>query len=237
MRIPSIHGYIDRRILVNYTLDADVAAKVIPAPFRPKLHNGKAMAGICLIRLKHIKPKGFPDFMGIGSENAAHRFAIEWDEDGQTKEGVYIPRRDTSSALNTLAGGRIFPGKHYQADFNVLEKNGEYNISFNSSDNTSISLKAKDTNTFPENSVFNNIHDASYFFKNGSLGYTPHKDNFEGLLLATYKWEVSPLEVEHVQSSYFSNELLFPKGSVHFDNALLMKNIEHEWKSIGIKHK
>lgn len=66
--------------------------------------------------MKNIKPKGFPNFVGISSENGAHRIAVEWDEDGIVKNGVYIPRRDTSSNLNAVVGGRIFPGKHYLAN-------------------------------------------------------------------------------------------------------------------------
>lgn len=40
-----------------------------------------------------------------------------------------------------------------------------------------------------------------------------------------------------IKSSYFENEAMFPKGSVHFDNALLMTNIEHEWKSMPLARK
>jgi hypothetical protein len=236
MKIPTIHGYIERRILVNYTIDPNIAAKIIPTPFRPKIYNGKAMAGICLIRLKGIKPKGFPDFMGISSENAAHRFAVEWDENGVIKEGVYIPRRDTSSILNAMAGGKVFPGKHYRANFQVQEANGEYNISFISSDTTTITLEAKETESIPVNSVFKDLNDASCFFQKGSLGYSPDKNKFDGITLNAYKWEVSPLEVLNAESSFFSDESLFPKGSVIFDNALLMKNIEHEWISADRKY-
>jgi hypothetical protein len=235
MKIPTLHGYIERRILVNYTIDPTVAAKIIPAPFRPKLHKGMAMGGICLIRLKNIKPKGFPDFIGISSENAAHRFAVEWDESGVIKEGVYIPRRDTSSVLNAMAGGRVFPGKHYRAKFDVQESNGEYNISFISSDTASISLKAKEALSFPTTSVFSDLDDASCFFEKGSLGYSPDKNRFDGMLLSAYNWKVSPLEVTDVQSSFFNDETFFPKGSVTFDNALLMKNIEHDWRSVASK--
>src|SRR3954471_4682509 len=102
MIVPTIHGYIDRRILVNFTADPDVVNKIIPAPFKPKLYKESAIVGICLIRLKNIKPKGFPGFLGISSENGAHRIAVEWEEDGETREGVYIPRRDTSLRLNAL---------------------------------------------------------------------------------------------------------------------------------------
>ncbi|MCX2574650.1 DUF2071 domain-containing protein [Pedobacter sandarakinus] len=231
MKIPTIHGYIDRRILINFTADLKTVEKIIPSPFRPKSYKGKAIVGICLIRLKHIKPKGFPDFIGVNSENGAHRIAVEWDEDQQTKSGVYIPRRDTSHKLNAFVGGRIFPGKHYYANFNVNENNGNYHVDFQSSDDTKILIDASETEFFNEKSIFETLKNASDFFKDGDLGYSPNKEKFDGLRLKAYHWEVRPLDVVNINSTFFDNEHIFPKGSVTFDNALLMTNIEHEWKS------
>ncbi|TKC59170.1 hypothetical protein FBD94_16695 [Pedobacter hiemivivus] len=231
MKIPIIHGYIERRILINFTADPKTIEEILPFPFRPIIYKKKAIVGICLIRLKNIKPKGLPAFVGINSENGAHRIAVEWDENGETKTGVYIPRRDTSLRFNTLVGGRLFPGKHYYAKFNVKEGNGNYHIDFKSSDDTETLIDAVESKTFNDNSIFETLHDASNFFKSGELGYSPNKDKFEGLKLNTYNWEVRPLEVLKVKSSFFENEEVFPKGSVTFDNALLMTNIEHEWKS------
>lgn len=230
MKTPVIHGYIDRRILINYTLDPSVATALLPPPFRPLLHNGLAIVGICLIRLKSIKPKGFNSLLGISSENGAHRFAVEWDENGITKQGIYIPRRDTSSCINTLAGGRLFPGKHHKAKFSVNEQAGNYNVGFVSSDATTLTISASETGEFPTTSVFGSLDNVSAFFQNGHTGYTPAGNSFDGVKLHTYSWKVSPLTVHSVRSSYFENETLFPKGSVVFDNALLMTNIEHEWQ-------
>ncbi|HYF01732.1 MAG TPA: DUF2071 domain-containing protein [Patescibacteria group bacterium] len=235
MNFPVMHGYIDRRILINFTADPDVVRRIIPAPFRPKVYQDKAIVGICLIRLKNIKPKGMPDFVGVSSENGAHRIAVEWDEDGQGKEGVYIPRRDTSLRLNSLVGGRIFPGKHYLAKFNVQEAEGNYHVDFVSSDETCISIDARETEVFNPDSVFKNLENASCFFKNGAVGYSPNDNKYEGLKLNVYDWQVQPLDVTHVKSTFFEDETLFPKGSVNFDNALLMKRMEHEWNSISDK--
>jgi hypothetical protein len=85
MKIPVIEGIIERRILVNFTVDLAVAKTIVPLPFTPKVVNGKAIVGICLIRLSQVRPKGLPAFVGVGSENGAHRIAVDWDEDGQTK--------------------------------------------------------------------------------------------------------------------------------------------------------
>ena len=208
---------------------------ILPAPFKPKVFNGKAIAGICLIRLSHVRPKGLPAFIGAGSENGAHRIAVEWDENGITKEGVYIPRRDTSSRFNSLVGGRIFPGKHYRAKFDVNEDADNYHVAFKSSDGTLISVDAKLANSLNKNSIFKDLSTASAFFKAGSTGYSPNGNCFEGLLLNTYTWEVKPLAVNNVQSSYFEDERVFPKGSARFDNALLMTNIQHEWSSLPDK--
>jgi hypothetical protein len=231
MEIPIVHGYIDRRILINFIADQKVVEKIIPPPFKPKIYRDKAIVGICLIRLRNIKPKGLPDFVGISSENGAHRIAVEWDESGETKSGVYIPRRDTSLKLNTFIGGRIFHGRHYFAKFNVEESSGNYRIDFKSSDNTEILIEATETKFFNDKSIFETLNNASDFFKEGELGYSPNKEKFDGLRLKAYKWEVKPLDVSRVKSSFFENEEFFPKGSVTFDNALLMTNIEHEWKS------
>src|SRR6266478_6527903 len=124
MRVPLVRGIIQRRILANYRVDPAVIRGVLPAPFRPQLVDGSAIAGICLIRLSAVRPRFVPAALRIASENAAHRIAVEWEDGGVTRHGVYIPRRGSSSRLNRLLGGRLFPGIHNAARFEVLE-NGD----------------------------------------------------------------------------------------------------------------
>jgi hypothetical protein len=235
MRIPTMQGIIDRRILVNFTVDPGVIQKIIPQPFRPKIYKDKAVVGICLIRLKQLRPKGLPDFIGISSENGAHRIAVEWTENGEIKEGVFIPRRDSSSWFNSLAGGRIFPGRHFHAKFDVKEENGHYHVAFKSSDGTTIAVDGDKTEKLNSDSIFKNLDEASAFFEGGAVGYSPNGDKFDGLKLKTFNWKIEPLNVTAVQSSFFENEELFPKGAVQFDNALLMTQIKHEWHSVAQK--
>jgi hypothetical protein len=160
---------------------------------------------------------------------------VEWRENGALKEGVYIPRRDTSSTLNALAGGCIFPGEHHLSDFIVKEDDEKYSISFKHKDGTYVSIEGSETIEWPVGSILNTFEQASDFFKNGSVGYSPDKigETFDGLELKTSKWEMFPLHVTYVDSSFFKNQKIFPEGSIRFENALLMRNIEHEWKSIG----
>lgn len=235
MKIPIIEGIIHRRILINFTAAPEVIQNIIPPHFKPKIYKEKAIVGVCLIRLKHIRPKGFPRFVGIASENGAHRIAVQWEEEGKQKEGVFIPRRDTSSLLNSLAGGRVFPGKHFQAIFDVKENNDHYHMAFKSSDGAFISIDANKTKYFNSDSIFENLENASRFFETGSVGYSPAEKKYDGIELKAFSWKVEPLEVTSVTSSFFENEKVFPKGSVQFDNALLMTEINHEWHSVAEK--
>lgn len=235
MIIPTLQGVIERRMLINFAADPAVIQNILPKPFRPQLAGDKAIAGICLIRLKSVRLKGLPAFVGLSSENSAHRIAVEWDSKEGIQRGVYIPRRDTSSWLNAFAGNRFFPGDHYRAAFDVKEANGQYKIALNSADGICIRIDASICAYMEKNSVFRDLESASLFFKNGSIGYSPKQNGFEGIQLKTHSWQVQPLKVTEVYSSYFQNERIFPKGSIAFDNALLMTNIEHEWAPVESK--
>lgn len=232
MRLPVMRGVIDRRILVNYRVDPAVLAPLLPAPFRPKLVRGFGLVGICLIRLKHLRPTFLPSWLGMSSENAAHRTAVEWDEAGATRGGVYVRRRDTNSWLNTLAGGRLFPGFHHHATFDVRESSEDLTVTMRSDDNeTNLSVRGQLTTKWSPTSVFGSLAEASAFFEAGAMGYsaTPVASRFQGLELRCNHWHVDPLSVEEVRSNFFENVSLFPKGSIEFDCALLMRNIAHEW--------
>jgi uncharacterized protein DUF2071 len=233
MRIPIIKGIIKRRLLVNFRADPEVIQKIIPQPFRPKLHRGRSIIGVCLIRLENIHPVGLPDFVGLSSENAAHRIAVEWtDQTGQLREGVYIPRRDTGSLINHLAGGRLFPGEHHSARFEIQDDGSRINFSMESLDKTvSVLLLGKQSESLPSSSCFSSLSEASSFFESGNTGYSETRDlaRLDGLELKTMEWRVSALEVEKVYSSYYADQQRFPEGSVVFDHALVMRDIEHEW--------
>jgi uncharacterized protein YqjF (DUF2071 family) len=222
MRLPIIHGLICRRLLVNFRVDAEVMRRFLPAPFRPKLHNGYAVAGICLIRLEQIRPRWLPSFLGIASENAAHRIAVQWDDPaGVEKEGVFIPRRDTGSFLNHLVGGRLFPGEHRLADFDVTDNGSKITMAIRARDGLmALDLRAQQSDSLPNTSCFASLQESSAFFAGGSVGYSVTHDS------------VDPLPVEQVHSTFFSDASLFPTGSVAFDHALIMRDIGHEWHEV-----
>jgi len=232
MQLPVVTGLIDRRILLNYRVDPAVLARLVPRPFRPKLIHGYGIAGVCLIRLKQLRPRGWPAALGFSSENAAHRIAVTWERAGRICEGVYIPRRDTNSRWNTLVGGRLFPGVHHLARFDVTEGENHLDIQVQSDDGrVQIEVKGQISSELPSGSIFQSMREASAYFETGAVGYsaTADRGRLDGLELRCRTWKMEALSIHRARSSFFEDAALFPAGSAQLDCALLMRGIEHEW--------
>jgi hypothetical protein len=235
MKLPAIRGLIRRRILVSFQVDPEVIQRQLPRGFQPQCVGDSAIAGLCLIRLEQMRPEFCSLPLGFQSENAAHRIAVCWsDADGDEKSGVYIPLRHTNSVLNRLAGGRLFPSEQQLAQFDVRDEQGGIEFHMRSSDGeVTIDLHARASPTLPKRSVFHSLAAASAFYQGGSLGYSARSDSdrLDGVSLSTDFWQVEPLAVTAIASSYFDDTAGFPPGSIEFDSALIMRNIPHQWES------
>jgi uncharacterized protein YqjF (DUF2071 family) len=229
---------MERRILVNYRIDPGTMAGLLPSPFRPTLVGGQALAGICLLRLGAVRPAGLPRVLGLTMEGAAHRVAVTWDTADGPAQGVYIPRRDTSSRLATLAGGRAFPGWHHRARFDVEEAAGRYRIGVTSRDGRIRLTVAAHADPSAEvdlsGSVFGDLGTASEFFRSAPAGYatTPTDGMFDGVELETGAWAMSPVHLDDVSSSFFDDSRAFPPRTAVLDSAFLMEGLPTRWRAL-----
>jgi|HubBroStandDraft_5_1064220.scaffolds.fasta_scaffold120260_1 hypothetical protein len=206
-------------------------ADLLPAPFRPQLIGGWAVGGICLIRLGGIRPRGVPRVLGLRTENLAHRFAVEWDDEQGAHQGVFIPRRDTSSRITELAGGRLFPGDHQRARFVVSEPGPAVEIlAVSADDSMRLSVLATETDDLGS-ALFAGTGEAIEFFWLGSHGYSPSRLTgcLDGVRLEADSWAARPMNVQRLESSFFGDQSLFPAGSCVLDSALVMRNLRGAW--------
>ena len=236
MKVPALEGLVRRRILLNYRADPEVVQRFLPAPFVPKLVDGAAVAGVCLIRLEQLRPRAFRMSRGVpmgwSSESAAYRMAVEWtDGDGELREGVYIPRRDTGSVVIHLLGGRVFPGRQGRARFDVRDGGGRIELSVRTPGGSAdVRLRARGAADLPPSRLFDSVDDASRFFAAGAVGYSPGgSGGLDGLRLCTDGAPLEPLAVEEFEASFFADGTRFPVGSLEFDGALIMRDVPHEW--------
>ena len=234
MWLDMIHGTIERRVLLNYRLDPAALQQALPRPFRPKLYHGYGVGGVCMIRFSGLRPRPVPRWLGLGSENAAHRIAVEWEQDGERHEGVFIPRRDTNSRFNQMLGGRVFPGIFQRSTFEAQEASSSVSVRIVRKDGVDeIAFAGHVSESLPRTSIFPSLAEAVGFFSLGATGYsaTHTEGHYHGMELRCLDWSVVPLAVEQARSCFFDDCERFPAGTAQLDCALLMRGIAHEWHS------
>src|SRR6266568_3401859 len=83
-------------------------------------------------------------------------------------------------------------------------------------------------------SVFGDLESASRFFGGSPVGYSsrPGGAAFDGVRLDCHGWSLQPLAVDDAASSYFDDVGRFPLGSVAFDSAFLMHELDTTWSAL-----
>lgn len=217
-----------RRLLISYRVEPLVAQSLVPQPFRPQLVNGSAVAGICIIGLESVRPGWLRLRVGVKTENVAHRIAVEWDEGGVMRGGVYIVERHSSSLIPVLAGGRLFPGVQKRARFVLNETNNRFDIGMTAS-GIDVSVDVELGGDW-SSSLFPTVEAASAFHEQGAIGWSPkrHGDGIEPLELTSRQWAVEPGRVRSIRSSFFD---ALPAGSAVLDSVVIMRDIPFFWNT------
>ena len=233
--LPILEGVIARRILLNFRLDPEIAQKTLPPSLKVQSHNGFAIAGICLIRLEELRPRGLPALVGLASENMAHRIAIRYQSDTGERSGVFIWRRDTDQRIVQMLGGRAFPGPHGSGQFEVFDNGARVDMAIKTKEGRcDVAFSASVSTEWSATSAFSSFSDASEFFRKGDCGFSCslNEERLEGIQLRTLAWEMMPMQVSSVRCAFFEDPSRFPPGSVTFDCGLVMRGIPHEWHEL-----
>jgi hypothetical protein len=231
----SVDCTIERRLLVNYRIEPELVMAQLPAPFRPQVRSGWAVGGVCLIRLRGIRPPHVPEAFGLTTENVAHRFAVEWDDNEGTHTGVYVPRRDTGSCLASFAGGRVFPGEYRPARFDVKDVGSHISIDVRSRDSAiQLSVSAHRADALG-GALFGHLSEAIDFFRQGSRSYSPGSAPgvLDGVGLDCPAWEAQAVSVDEMTSSLFDDTRVFPAGTCELDSGLIMRDLPVRWFAQG----
>ena len=221
--VPGVKAHLRRRLLVSYRLDPDIARTLVPAPLRPQLVNGHAIAGFCVLGLDGIRPRWVTARAGLRSENAAHRVAVEWDEEGAVRSGVYILERHSSAWHPVLFGGRLFPGVHRRARFTTDERGDRYAMTMDAGGEhlaADVEVGGDWTSSF-----FASVEKASAFYRSGRIGWSRGHDGvtLEAVALAAEEWVVEAARIRSVHSSFFD---ALPPGSAQLDHVVVMRDLD-----------
>lgn len=224
---PDVVGRIERRVLLDHSVAAAVAAHHLPPDLAPRLLDGRAVVGVCLIRLAEVRPAGLPAALGRTVEAAAHRISVV-DADGEP--GVFVPRRDTASRLAVLAGGRVWPGVHRRAGFAVARTSCSLRIEVAGQDGTTVSVEVDRDDR--RGTTLGDPDATSAFHAVERTAWSPGRDGaLETAVMDCAPWAARPVGVTAASSSWLDDGDSFPPGSARLAGALLMEDVDLRWSA------
>jgi hypothetical protein len=236
---PRLATVIVRRLLLNYRADPEIVAAGLPAPFRPRLRRGYAVVGLDLCRTGRTRPVGLPAVVGVTSESASHRIAVEWPGPDGLRQGYYVPRRDSGSRLSVAVGTRVSPGVHHRASFEVVQAPGRLRVAYATLDeDAAVDVEVRVGSRLTGSRLFGGLAEASEFFRLESAGYSAGRepDRFDGAGLTPAQWRIDPCDVVRAASSVYDDRDRFPVGSIEPDCALLMRHLPARWTALEPLH-
>ena len=228
----TLRAQVRRRLLISYRVTPEVAQSLVPDQFRPQIIDGSAVAGVCMIGLQSVRPGWLRPRIGFRTENVAHRIAVEWNENGKTRAGVYIVERHSSSLVPVLAGGRLFPGVQKRARFDLDETESRFRVNM-TAPGTHVSVHVQLGGQWTS-TLFPTVEAASAFHEQGAVGWSPRRDGtgIEPLELTSKEWAVEPGQVISLKSSYFD---ALPEGAATLDSVVVMRDLPFFWNTPQIE--
>jgi hypothetical protein len=223
---PAVRGVVQRRLLVNYRADVGTLGAVLPEPFvaREVGESGDGIGSVCFTKVRGARTRLSPSLLGVSAEVATHRVSAVCETESGTEACAYVPRRDVSSRSFAFLWNLTMPADLKIGVFRVVEDGCVYVRVRSAGEHAGVEAHESEPGRIPSTSVFGSVEEASEFFRDGGIEYTPSGDRYDGVEPRPREWELEPVEVREAISSFFEDL------DAEFDSAFRMGDIRHEWR-------
>lgn len=220
--MPTLHGSVDRRIVMNYRAEKEGLDDVLPDPLTAvEVENGDGIAQAEVMRHRVSLLRSVPKPLRLPAQTASHRIGVEWD-DG--KRGMYVLRRDTNSGLGQLAGATLPIMRHGRARFQNREfgDRGEYSVQMDG-EGAFVKIDAHEAESV-NGSVFGSTREAERFQRAEETSVEISDKGFVNSRLSV-TGGLRPLETVDARST-----VLEEFDGAEFDSAFVGTGDFYEWQ-------
>lgn len=234
MMFPELVGNAQRQILVNYRTQPDFLFPHLPTGFAPLTHEGWGFAGIKLVSLKELRPKGWPRLLGMSVDFVSFRILAKWrTPENIVRSGSVELWRECSSKVALKTSQKYFDGRLIHSTMFFRDDAGLYRI-VGSSEDAEYEFEGRRADRLPRDSAFIRAADARDFFARESNTVLKSESNDSLLQIEEHveDRELQPLAVHHCSNSWFDEENRFPLQFMRFDHALVCGPASYSLRSL-----
>lgn len=229
----AVEAYFDKSIVLTYAVPKEQLQLLIPACVTLDTFQDKwAFIAIAMVQTKHLRPKGFPKFMGSDFFLIGYRIFVRYtNEQGKSLRGLYILKSETDSKKMEQRGNLFTHYKYTKEDIVINEIQNRVKVNaLNSEFNVEVEIPQVGQEVeLPIDSPFSNWKEARRFA--GPLPFTfTYKPATNQVLIVEgvrQNWIPSPIEVKCAEIPFI--KILAIEGVV-LANAFIIKEVPYYWK-------
>jgi uncharacterized protein YqjF (DUF2071 family) len=102
-------------VSLNYAVDPERLARLLPAPVEPEVHRGSAWVQVLMSSLRDMRPQGLVPLLGVCFYQASYRAAVRYrDAQGEWRRGGYFVRSETNDPVMRRVGNALTEFKFHE---------------------------------------------------------------------------------------------------------------------------
>ena len=227
-----VQAYFDYSLVLTYAYPVEALQSLLPDCLELDTFRDRyAFVAVAMVQTRHLRPKGFPQWMGNNFFLAGYRIFVRYrSQSGRRLRGLYILRSETDKPKMRFLGN-LFTNYNYS----TIKVSAEF-ISGQSarieSPTTGMKVVAglgdPDSIPLPVDSPFSDWREARSFA--GPMPFTFSVNPQEVVLVEGKRsqWQPRPVKIEEATVPYLRT--LVPDPPL-LANAFITENIPYEWSS------
>lgn len=227
----AVAAFFESSLVLTYALPMAALRPLVPAKLELDLFQEKwAFVAVAVVKTQHLRPKGFPAFMGNDFVLTGYRVFVRYTtRRGKKLRGLYILKSATDKKKMEFLGNLF---THYSYTTTDIEVKKEGNMIRVKSAASGINIAVHTENpdaALPAGSPFNDWKEARRFAGPLPFTFTCNAQSDKVLIIEGVRenWTPKPVEVMESQVAFMNK----PEWEdAVLANAFLIENIPYHWK-------
>ncbi|HMP93258.1 MAG TPA: DUF2071 domain-containing protein, partial [Phnomibacter sp.] len=117
----AVQACLEHTIVLSFAVPKEALQPLVPAPLQLDVYHQKwAFIAVALVHTKHLRPKGFPKFMGNSFTLVGYRIFVRYaNQAGKSLRGLYILKSETNKRKMEILGNLFTQYKYATTDITV----------------------------------------------------------------------------------------------------------------------
>jgi uncharacterized protein YqjF (DUF2071 family) len=227
----AVEAFFKSSLVLTYAIAKDELKDLIPECLELDTFNDRwAFIAVAMVDTKHLRPKGFPQFMGDDFFLIGFRVFVRYtNNQGKRLRGLYILKSETNKKKMSFFGNIFTHYSYTTTDIALSSINDKISIS---SVKSGLDIEVDTSKTevsLPKGSPFGEWKEARRFAGPLPFTFTYNNKPKEILIIEGVRENWSPRPVEVLKSNV---QFVLQKGFKHITlaNAFIIENVPYYWK-------